>query len=756
MKKIIAVVVGIAFLEGVFAAQSAKIRVDTRMGTFGGKTATAVEAVGEEDGSDTSVWVTSGEVAGIAEYPDGWYVRDEYGIWNEATEADEPDTDVLVLNAPEVVGGRLAGDMLWTTGSVRVVRHNVVVPDGVTLTIDPEIAVKFTEEARIVVEEGGRLVCKGAWFAEIADDEWVDGDTNLDGTNSVATGTQDWISGVDPADYVHVLMLDGAEQIFPARTYTRGEMYGVLPTVDRYDDGWYFRGWVTNQADTVGVAPDQLAEMDQPALYCSWEAVYLTLSTGLVEFAAYSVGETHTVEVASNDKWTFSCDAEWLHLESDASFDSFSPLSSFDGSGSITLSADVNRSATARSATVRISRENGSLAREVNVVQAAMAQADMPAIVTADGLTQFSDYVAQVWITNAMAGVTIWYTIDGSEPSALNGIRLQTWSNGGGVAGVINIYGSCTVKAIAARDDLLDSEVCSVRMVREATLAEAMDVPDLYVTTDGTADWQGVTDETAGGLSAVRSGAMSTSASRARYSRLYLHLEGQGVLTFKWKVSCERDLTGNCDWDYLAFLVGNGDGDNTVVEKIEGQTGWRQVTHRFTGRGNHVVQWVYRKNAGFADIDPGQDCGWVDEVTWTPTLFVGESDDASELIVNPSFLFSVGLVGASADDEALADAAQEDSDGDGYTNEQEAILGTNPNDPNDKLEISILDDNGVMRFGYGPDNSQSSDYNLDYRVMGRKDLGDNAGWKDVTDLSDEERAEKGYKFFKLKVKTERR
>ena len=175
MKKLIAFAVVLASVNAAFAAESAKIRVDTRTTLQGGKVATAVEAVGEPDGSMSSVWVTTNEVDGVKDYEDGWLVRrdDGYGFmdWFGLPADETPDHDVLLLNEPTIVGGRLAEDETWETGVVRVVRHNVVVPSGKTLTIDPEAIVKFTEEARIVVEEGGELIAKGSWFAELQDDE---------------------------------------------------------------------------------------------------------------------------------------------------------------------------------------------------------------------------------------------------------------------------------------------------------------------------------------------------------------------------------------------------------------------------------------------------------------------------------------------------------------------------------------------------------------------------------------------------------
>ena len=315
--------------------------------------------------------------------------------------------------------------------------------------------------------------------------------------------------------------------------------------------------------------------------------------------------------------------------------------------------------------------------------------------------------------------------------------------------GVMNIYKSTTIKAIAVKYDLLDSSVTTQRLVREATLAEAMDIPELYVTTDGDAEWVVDTATTYDGVSAVRSGAMNTSQSRRKYSRLYTHFEGQGTLTFQWKVSCEKDITGNCDWDYLVFIA-----DGKVIKKIEGQTDWAQITHKFTGTGEHVVQWAYTKNGGFADINPGEDCGWVDQVVWTPAMFNSEDADARELYVDPSWMLHVGIVGASASDAEMIEAAKQDDDGDGYTNEEEGILGTDPKDPASKLQATIVNEDGIMRVEYNPENTASMTHTLNYRVMGVTDLG--GDWKDVTEMTDEERDLNGYRFFKIKVEIEKK
>ena len=741
---------------GVFAADSARIRVDTRQGLFGGKLATKVEAVGEPDGSAIAVWDTAKRQYGQRVYPDGWYVRKDAGggllAWQPLDETETPDHDVLVLNEHTVLGGRMTTNEVWTTGVVHVVRHNVVIPSGTTLTVDPEAIVKFTENARLVVEEGGSWIAKGSWFAEFQDDTWVGGDTNLDGTNSVPTGTQDWISGMDPANYVHVMMLDGSVQVFPTRTYTRGEVYGILPTMDRYDEGFHFRGWVTNLEETVGVEVEQLADMDQPALYANWEAIYLNVSTGSLEFAAYSVDELREIGVGANDKWICETDADWLHLV--AVEDEGNDASRDIHDGTVAVTADQNRSELPRSATIRIMRANGGLLREVNVTQKAMARAEMPELRLGSGQQTFSDYATPVIITCRTKGATIYYTTDDSEPSPENGLKLETGEYEEGIGGIVTIFGSTTVKAVAVRTDLLDSYVSTKRFVRESTLAEAMDIPDNFVSTEGDANWSVVKDETSDGISAVRSGAMKTSMTQRRNSRISTYFEGQGTLTFRWKVSCELDRSSNrgpdeeSNWDYLAFLA-----DGRSVKRIDGESGWEEVSYTFKGSGVHVVEWVYSKNEGFDFFSCGQDCGWVDQVKWTPEIYDGEGADARELYVKQGWLVSSGLVGAADDGADIVEKAKADDDGDGYTNEEEILLGTDPQDASSKLQAYIVQEDGVMKVRFDPE-VKSDDYDLDYRILSVAELG--GDWKDVTDLSDEERQEAGFKFFKIKVRVNKK
>jgi hypothetical protein len=78
---------------------------------------------------------------------------------------------------------------------------------------------------------------------------------------------------------------------------------------------------------------------------------------------------------------------------------------------------------------------------------------------------------------------------------------------------------------------------------------------------------------------------------------------GPGELSFSWKVSC--DPLGAC----LEVML---DGEH--LSKISGEIDW-QVTTLKIPAGHHTLIWQYKKNwdKGF-----GADCGWLDQVEFSP------------------------------------------------------------------------------------------------------------------------------------------
>ena len=79
-----------------------------------------------------------------------------------------------------VHSGALAASQSWKAGTVHVVVGKLTVGNGVTVTIEPETIVKFTDESRLAVLSGGSCIACGVVFTHVADDT-AGGDTMGDG-----------------------------------------------------------------------------------------------------------------------------------------------------------------------------------------------------------------------------------------------------------------------------------------------------------------------------------------------------------------------------------------------------------------------------------------------------------------------------------------------------------------------------------------------------------------------------------------------
>ena len=111
--------------------------------------------------------------------------------------------------------------------------------------------------------------------------------------------------------------------------------------------------------------------------------------------------------------------------------------------------------------------------------------------------------------------------------------------------------------------------------------------------TDGDCPWFADGD-------AARSGAIGDNGT----TTLSTTVQGRGILTFRWRTSCEWD------YDCLRLRVDGGE-----FASISGERDWEDFYLPIDGDGQHTVEWLYTKDSSSAS---GEDCGWIDDVTWTP------------------------------------------------------------------------------------------------------------------------------------------
>jgi hypothetical protein len=122
----------------------------------------------------------------------------------------------------------------------------------------------------------------------------------------------------------------------------------------------------------------------------------------------------------------------------------------------------------------------------------------------------------------------------------------------------------------------------------------------LTFTTGGDAIWFSQTAMSYYGGAAAQSGAIS----RSENSWMQTIVNGEGTISFYWKVSSEMDF------DFLEFYI-----DGFLESQISELVDWEQKTYTINRSGMHVLKWQYIKDGS---TDFGSDSGWVDKVEWVP------------------------------------------------------------------------------------------------------------------------------------------
>ncbi|MBR4654417.1 MAG: InlB B-repeat-containing protein [Kiritimatiellae bacterium] len=247
-----------------------------------------------------------------------------------------------------------------------------------------------------------------------------------------------------------------------------------------------------------------------------------------------------------------------------------------------------------------------------------------PQIFPADG-SEFTGNACEVMILCATEGATIYYSPSGTTPR-LTDAYLYT--------GPFTIADTATIKAIAVLDGVRSEYVTATITKRTLSLGEAASADaasaSLNWTTGGDAQWTPISDATTLGGYSVQSGTISDAAGEG-FTTTWLQtvVEGAGTISFRWKVDCEWDDSGDATWDHVAFYT-NG----IEAARMDGTSGWVEKSFTFADSGTHTLRWTFMKDNYNDDTFP--DRAWVSGFTWTPPPDpipeIGGDGDVSEAL----------------------------------------------------------------------------------------------------------------------------
>ena len=256
---------------------------------------------------------------------------------------------------------------------------------------------------------------------------------------------------------------------------------------------------------------------------------------------------------------------------------------------------------------------------------------DVPVVVPSDGSVFYGDS-CEVTITCATDGAMIYYSDNEVLPEIEDGYLYNA---------PFVISDTTVIKAVAVFEGV-KSDCVTVTITKEdKSLNAVLDAPDaVTIVSDPAVAWQPVVDEAAKiGGSSARSGAIGDRAS----TWLSATVEGAGAMTFWCKTSCEHDEDNMFAWDRLMIYT---NGVEIAEWRMDGETDWTERTLSFEG-GVNTVKWVYYKDRTGAD---GEDCAWVDAVTWTPS-------EAADPIPAVAVDADAATVNAAVDGAGFVDAA---------------------------------------------------------------------------------------------------
>lgn len=372
----------------------------------------------------------------------------------------------------------------------------------------------------------------------------------------------------------------------------------------------------------------------------------------------------------------------------------------------------------------------------VDLSEVSVIEWQLPWPVVMPAGAEFEGASQEVTISCATEETTVYYTLDGSEPSMANGHVYK---------GPFNIYDSVTVKAIAVKDGWKDSAVASAAFTKNNGLSAAINMYDYLPDNDASAPWTVDTEVSHDGVSSVRSGTVGHNGSTV----MMVSVRGRGRLSFWWKSECEE--YDEDYYDYGAFRIGS-EAEPRV--RIAGKTGWKREVIEFDTTGKHTCKWEYHKDD--SESIP-RDCIWVDQVQWLPYEENEHDHTLTTDVPVPYLWLDFYGLGIETDFETAAKMSIGKVDGAGHalSVEDDYVAGTDPTNVSSKLTATIkmgADGKPIVSWkpslnGENDDGSGIREGVRKYNVYGRCDLGnEEENWSRVA-----EGREENFRFFKVSV-----
>lgn len=160
-------------------------------------------------------------------------------------------------------------------------------------------------------------------------------------------------------------------------------------------------------------------------------------------------------------------------------------------------------------------------------------------------------------------------------------------------------FGKQTLQVQVGTDDDSIMQSILISGATPANFGHALNSSELIYNTGGDADWFEQSQVTHDNDLALSSGEVLS----LQESWVQTTIEGEGVISFFWRVSSEENF------DYLTFYV-----DDLPIARISGEVSWVEQNATLE-QGVHELRWIYSKDPF---VSTGEDRGWLDEVSFHP------------------------------------------------------------------------------------------------------------------------------------------